>query len=52
MHLGVPWRMSSSDSRVRSAAPCIGADTDQVLRDVCGLGPDAIERLRASGALA
>ena len=52
MHLGVPWRMSSSDSRVRSAAPCIGADTDQVLRDVCGLAPDEIERLRAAGALA
>jgi len=52
MHLGVPWRMSSSDSRVRRAAPCIGADTDQVLRDVCGLTADEIERLRAAGALA
>jgi crotonobetainyl-CoA:carnitine CoA-transferase CaiB-like acyl-CoA transferase len=52
MHLGVPWRMSRSDSRVRSAAPCIGADTDHVLRDVCGLAPDEIEQLRAAGALA
>ena len=52
MHLGVPWRMSSSDSRVRRAAPCLGADTDQVLRYVCGLPPDEIERLRAAGVLA
>jgi len=52
MHLGVPWRMSSSDSRVRRAAPCLGADTDQVLRDVCGLPPDEIERLRGAGVLA
>jgi crotonobetainyl-CoA:carnitine CoA-transferase CaiB-like acyl-CoA transferase len=44
--------MSSSDACVRSAAPCIGADTDQVLRDVCGLTADEIERLRAAGALA
>jgi crotonobetainyl-CoA:carnitine CoA-transferase CaiB-like acyl-CoA transferase len=52
MHLGVPWRMSSSDSRVRCAAPCLGADTDDVLRDVCGLAPDEIEKLRAAGVLA
>ncbi len=51
-HLGVPWRMSRSESRVRSAAPCLGADTDQVLHDVCGLAPDEIERLRAAGVLA
>ena len=36
MHLGIPWRMSESDSRVRRAAPCLGQDTDDVLRDVCG----------------
>jgi crotonobetainyl-CoA:carnitine CoA-transferase CaiB-like acyl-CoA transferase len=52
MHLGVPWRMSSSESRVRHAAPCLGADTDQVLRDVCRLAPEEIERLRAVGVLA
>jgi len=52
MHLGVPWRMSSSDSRVRRAAPCLGANTEQVLRDVCGLPPDEIERLRGAGVLA
>jgi benzylsuccinate CoA-transferase BbsF subunit len=52
MHLGVPWRMSRSDSRVRRAAPCLGQDTDQVLRDVCGYGADEIAALRDAGTLA
>jgi crotonobetainyl-CoA:carnitine CoA-transferase CaiB-like acyl-CoA transferase len=50
-HLGVPWKMSASDCRVRRPAPCLGADTDAVLRDVCGYGPDEIAALRAAGAL-
>src|SRR5207247_11306364 len=50
-HVGVPWRMSESDCRVRGAAPCLGADTDQVLRDVCGYSEAEIARLRAAGAL-
>jgi crotonobetainyl-CoA:carnitine CoA-transferase CaiB-like acyl-CoA transferase len=51
MHLGVPWRMSESDSGVRRAAPCLGEHTDQVLRDVCGYDDDEIGRLRAAGVL-
>src|SRR5438874_8699235 len=50
-HVGVPWRMSESDSRVRCVAPCLGGDTDQVLRDVCGYSEVEIARLRAAGAL-
>lgn len=45
-HLGVPWRMSASDASVRRPAPCLGADTDQVLRDVCGYTADDVRRLR------
>jgi len=52
MHLGVPWRMSRSDARVRAASPCLGADTDAVLRDVCGYAADEIARLRAAQVLA
>jgi crotonobetainyl-CoA:carnitine CoA-transferase CaiB-like acyl-CoA transferase len=52
MHLGVPWRMSASDSRVRRAAPVLGQDTDAVLRDVCGYADGEIERLRAADVLA
>jgi crotonobetainyl-CoA:carnitine CoA-transferase CaiB-like acyl-CoA transferase len=51
LHAGVPWRMSHSDSRVRAPAPCLGADTDAVLRDVCGYDAAEIDRLRAAGAL-
>jgi crotonobetainyl-CoA:carnitine CoA-transferase CaiB-like acyl-CoA transferase len=50
-HVGVPWRMSVSEARVRSAAPCLGADTTAVLRDVCGYGDAEIETLRDAGAL-
>ncbi len=52
LHVGVPWRMSASDCRVRAAAPCLGADTDQVLRDVCGYDAETIARLRSGGVLA
>jgi crotonobetainyl-CoA:carnitine CoA-transferase CaiB-like acyl-CoA transferase len=51
-HVGVPWRMSASDCRVRRPAPCLGADTDAVLRAVCGYGEAEIAALRAAGALA
>ena len=50
-HIGVPWRMSASDCRVRRAAPCLGADTDQVLRDVCGYSEAEVARLREVQAL-
>src|SRR5262249_28847073 len=35
-HLGMPWHFSASPSRVAAPAPCLGADTDDVLRSVCG----------------
>jgi benzylsuccinate CoA-transferase BbsF subunit len=50
-HVGVPWRMSASECRVQVAAPCVGADTVAVLRDVCGYSASEIEALRAVGAL-
>lgn len=50
-HVGVPWQMSGSDCRVRKAAPCLGADTDQVLADVCGYTPAEIAAFRDAGVL-
>jgi crotonobetainyl-CoA:carnitine CoA-transferase CaiB-like acyl-CoA transferase len=50
-HLGLPWRMSASDARVRRPAPCLGADTDQVLREVCGYAQSDIDALRAAQVL-
>jgi crotonobetainyl-CoA:carnitine CoA-transferase CaiB-like acyl-CoA transferase len=50
-HIGVPWQMSASDCRVRRPAPCLGADTEAVLRDVCGYSAAEVEALRAAGVL-
>jgi crotonobetainyl-CoA:carnitine CoA-transferase CaiB-like acyl-CoA transferase len=50
-HFGAPWRLSASAAGGQRAAPCVGADTEQVLRDVCGYAPDEIASLRAAGAL-
>jgi crotonobetainyl-CoA:carnitine CoA-transferase CaiB-like acyl-CoA transferase len=43
--------MRTNDSRVRAAAPCLGADTDPVLREACGYDDPTIARLRAAGVL-
>ncbi len=51
VHAGVPWKMTTNESRVRKAAPCLGADTDQVLRDVCGYDDARIAALRAANVL-
>jgi benzylsuccinate CoA-transferase BbsF subunit len=51
VHAGIPWRMAETESRVRAAAPCLGADTDQVLRDVCGYDDGRIAALRSAGVL-
>jgi crotonobetainyl-CoA:carnitine CoA-transferase CaiB-like acyl-CoA transferase len=51
-HIGIPWRMSASDCRVRRPAPCLGADTDAVLREVCGYTAAEIDTLRTGQALA
>jgi crotonobetainyl-CoA:carnitine CoA-transferase CaiB-like acyl-CoA transferase len=51
-HAGIPWSMSRSESRVHRPAPCLGADTDQVLRDVCGYDDATIARLRDANVLA
>jgi crotonobetainyl-CoA:carnitine CoA-transferase CaiB-like acyl-CoA transferase len=51
MHAGIPWRMTEHASQVRAAAPCLGADTDQVLREVCGYDDATIARLRAADVL-
>jgi crotonobetainyl-CoA:carnitine CoA-transferase CaiB-like acyl-CoA transferase len=50
-HLGIPWRMTVHDCRVRTPAPCLGQHTDAVLRDVCGYDDAAIARLRAAQVL-
>jgi crotonobetainyl-CoA:carnitine CoA-transferase CaiB-like acyl-CoA transferase len=51
LHVGPPWRSPRYDTGVRRPAPCLGADTDDVLVRVCGYAPADVERLRADGVL-
>jgi crotonobetainyl-CoA:carnitine CoA-transferase CaiB-like acyl-CoA transferase len=50
-HVGIPWHLSATPCAVRRAAPCLGADTDDVLRRVLGYSEERIARLRDAGAL-
>ena len=43
--------MSASPAGVTAAAPCVGADTEDVLHTVCGYSDDEIVQLREDGAL-
>lgn len=44
-----PIRYSATPISYRSAPPMLGADTDDVLRDLLGLAPAEIERMRKAG---
>jgi benzylsuccinate CoA-transferase BbsF subunit len=50
-HCGMPWRFSRTETAVRSAAPCIGQHTEEVLTQVLGYTADDVSKLRAQGAL-
>ncbi|OGK99247.1 MAG: CoA-transferase [Candidatus Rokubacteria bacterium RIFCSPLOWO2_02_FULL_73_56] len=48
--LGNPVKLSRSPATLRKAAPCLGEDTDAVLREA-GYTPGAIAALRAAGVV-
>lgn len=48
---GVVPKFSDTPGKVRRPGPALGADTDDVLRDVAGLTDADIEALRAAGLL-
>jgi crotonobetainyl-CoA:carnitine CoA-transferase CaiB-like acyl-CoA transferase len=48
-HLGIPWRMSGTPCHVRHAAPCLGQNTDDVLKRILAYSEERIEQLRADG---
>src|SRR5262249_20476051 len=50
-HMGIPYKLHGSPLTVRRAAPCLGADTDAVLREVLGYDDDRIPARRESGPL-
>jgi glutaryl-CoA transferase len=49
--IGNPIRMSRTPVEYQSAPPVLGADTEDVLREILGKSDAEIERLRAGGAL-
>jgi benzylsuccinate CoA-transferase BbsF subunit len=51
IHAGVPWQMSGTPCEVRSAAPCRGQHTDEILQDLLGFSAEQIQDLRAKQVL-
>ena len=45
-HTGIPWRLRRRPNGVRSAAPVLGADTEEVLTRILGYSSDQIAQLR------
>ena len=50
-HMGIPFRLHGTPVEVWRAAPCLGEDSEYVLRDVLGYDAERIAALRAAGAL-
>ena len=50
-HTGIPWRLARRPNGVRRPAPCLGADTDELLREVLGCDEAEIAALRAAEVL-
>ncbi len=45
-HMGMPWRLTHAPNGVRSPAPLLGQDTDQVMRDILGYSTQRIAELK------
>jgi crotonobetainyl-CoA:carnitine CoA-transferase CaiB-like acyl-CoA transferase len=50
-HMGIPYKLHRTPLAVWRAAPCLGQDTDYVLREVLGYDDARIGALRDAGAL-
>ena len=50
-HLGIPWLLTNAPNGVRSPAPLLGQDTDQVMHDVLGYSAQQIANLKAERVL-
>jgi crotonobetainyl-CoA:carnitine CoA-transferase CaiB-like acyl-CoA transferase len=44
-----PIKYSATPLCYRSAPPMLGADTDEILRDILGIAPAEIARMRKAG---
>ena len=50
-HTGIPWRFRNRPNGVERPAPCLGADTRELLEQVLGYSVDAIQALEADQVL-
>jgi crotonobetainyl-CoA:carnitine CoA-transferase CaiB-like acyl-CoA transferase len=50
-HIGIPFKMSGTPVHVRRPAPCLGQDTDDVLRELLHMPEADIAALREKGVL-
>ena len=50
-HAGIPWKFSETPCEVRRPAPCLGQDSEDVLRDVLGYSPDEIAAFKGASIL-
>jgi len=48
-HEGLPFRLSATPGGQYRAAPCLGQDTDMILRDILGLSETEIAQLARDG---
>ena len=46
---GMPVHFSKTDWKIERGGPCVGEHTDEVLREILGLGDAELARLRAEG---
>ncbi len=46
-----PIKLEATPGEIQRPAPCLGEDNQRIFRDLLGLAPDEIERLRADGLL-
>jgi crotonobetainyl-CoA:carnitine CoA-transferase CaiB-like acyl-CoA transferase len=49
--IGIPYRLSDTPAGVDRPPPVLGADTDDVLRELIGLDGDAVALLRRDGII-
>jgi len=50
-HSGIPWRLRNRPNGVERPAPCLGADTQELLAQVLGYGEQTISELGTTGVL-
>jgi crotonobetainyl-CoA:carnitine CoA-transferase CaiB-like acyl-CoA transferase len=50
-HTGIPWLLANAPNGVRTPAPLLGQDTDQVMHYVMGYADEEIARLKEEKVL-